>query len=123
MLTGLVGGRCRLCGTVQYPRGHYCVNPACKALDSQDAEPFAERPATVMSYTADQLTYSPDPPAYYGMVQFEGGGRMMTDFTDVDEGAVDVGTPMRMTFRIKDVDAARGFVRYYWKAAPVAVRH
>jgi hypothetical protein len=30
---------------------------------------------------------------------------------------------MRMTFRIKDVDAARGFVRYYWKAAPVAVRH
>jgi hypothetical protein len=26
---------------------------------------------------------------------------------------------MRMMFRIKDVDAARGFVRYYWKAAPV----
>ena len=54
------------------------------------------------------------------MIQFEGGGRMMTDFTDVDEGQVDVGTPMRMMFRVKDVDAARGFVRYFWKAAPAA---
>ena len=119
MITGLIGGRCRNCGTVQYPRGRYCVNPKCKALDSQDDEPFAERPATVMSYTADLLTYSPDPPAYYGMIEFEGGGRMMVDFTDVEDGRVEVGTPMRMMFRIKDVDAARGFVRYFWKAAPV----
>jgi hydroxymethylglutaryl-CoA synthase len=119
MITGLIGGRCRNCGTVQYPKGRYCVNPKCRALDSQDDEPFAERPATVMSYTADLLTYCPDPPAYYGMIEFEGGGRMMVDFTDVDDGAVEVGTPMRMMFRIKDVDAARGFVRYFWKAAPV----
>jgi hydroxymethylglutaryl-CoA synthase len=119
MITSLIGGRCRKCGTVQYPRGRYCVNPQCKALDSQDDEAFADSPAAVMSYTADLLTYCPDPPAYYGMIQFDGGGRMMIDFTDVDEGKVEVGTPMRMTFRIKDVDAARGFVRYYWKAAPV----
>jgi len=119
MITSLIGGRCRTCGTLQYPRGRYCVNPQCNALDSQDDQSFADRPASVMSYTADLLTYCPDPPAYYGMIQFDGGGRMMIDFTDVDEGKVDVGTPMRMTFRIKDVDAARGFVRYFWKAAPV----
>jgi uncharacterized OB-fold protein len=103
---------------VQYPRARYCVNPKCKALDSQDAEPFAGRRATVMSYTADALTYCPDPPAYYGMIEFDGGGRMMADFTDIDDGKVEVGMPMRMVFRIKDVDAARGFVRYFWKAAP-----
>ena len=119
MITSLIGGRCRSCGTVQYPRGRYCVNPKCKALDSQDAEPFAGRRASVMSYTADVLTYCPDPPAYYGMIEFDGGGRMMADFTDIEDGTVDVGTPMRMVFRIKDVDAARGFVRYFWKAAPV----
>jgi uncharacterized OB-fold protein len=95
------------------------VNPKCKSLDSQDAEPFSGRRATVMSYTADVLTYCPDPPAYYGMIEFDGGGRMMADFTDIDDGKVDVGTPMRMVFRIKDVDAARGFVRYFWKAAPI----
>jgi len=118
MITGLVGGRCRACGTVQFPRGRYCVNPQCNALDSQDDQPFSGTPAKVMSYTADALTYSPDPPHYYGMVQFDGGGRMMADFTDIDDGQVEVGMSMRMMFRIKEHDAARGFVRYFWKAAP-----
>jgi hydroxymethylglutaryl-CoA synthase len=118
MVTGLVGGRCRKCGTLQFPRGRYCVNPKCNALDSQDDQPFSEIGATVMSYTADVLTYSPDPPAYYGMIQFDAGGRMMADFADVDDGQVEVGMPMRMMFRIKENDTARGFVRYFWKAAP-----
>ena len=119
MITGLVGGRCRNCGTLQFPRGRYCVNPQCNALDSQDDQPFSDARAKVMSYTADALTYSADPPAYYGMVEFDAGGRMMADFTDVDEGKVEVGMPMRMLFRIKEHDTARGFVRYFWKAAPV----
>ena len=120
MVTGLVGGRCRACGTAQFPRARYCVNPACNALDSQDDQPFSGIRASVMSYTADVLTYSADPPAYYGMIRFEGGGRMMADFTDVDDGKVEVGMPMRMMFRIKEHDRARGFVRYFWKAAPAA---
>ena len=116
MVTGLVGGKCRACGTLQFPKGRYCVNPKCNALDSQDPHAFSDVPASVMSYTADSLTYSPSPPHYYGMVQFEGGGRMMADFTDIDN--VEVGMPMRMMFRIKEYDPARSFVRYFWKAAP-----
>lgn len=119
MITGLIGGRCRNCGTLQFPRGRYCVNPQCNALDSQDDQPFSEARSKVMSYTADVLTYSADPPAYYGMVEFDAGGRMMADFTDVDEGKVEVGMPMRMMFRIKEHDTVRGFVRHFWKAAPV----
>ncbi len=118
MITGLVGGRCRTCGTLQFPRGRYCVNPKCNALDSQDPHAFSEVPAKVMSYTTDMLTYSADPPAYYGMVEFDAGGRMMAEFTDIDHGKVEVGMPMRMMFRIKEQDAVRGFVRYFWKAAP-----
>ncbi|MBK5103626.1 MAG: hydroxymethylglutaryl-CoA synthase family protein [Burkholderiales bacterium] len=119
MITGLIGGRCRSCGTLQFPRGRYCVNPKCNALDSQDDQPFSDTRAKVMSYTGDVLTYSADPPAYYGMIEFDGGGRMMADFTDLDEGKVEVGMPMRMMFRIKENDTARGFVRYFWKAAPI----
>jgi len=118
MIEGLVGGRCRSCGTFQYPRARYCVNPACNALDSQDPQPFSDLSGKVMSYTADVLTYCPDPPAYYGMIQFDQGGRMMADFTDIDGSKLDVGLPMRMMFRIKEVDPSRGFVRYFWKAAP-----
>jgi 3-hydroxy-3-methylglutaryl CoA synthase len=118
MIEGLVGGKCRSCGTVQYPRQRYCVNPACNALDSQDDYVFSERTGKVISYTADGLTYSPDPPTYFGMVQVDGGGRMLMDFTEVDPASMDVGLPVRMVFRIKDADSNRGFVRYFWKAAP-----
>jgi len=119
MVQGLVGGKCRACGTVQFPKGRYCAEPTCNALDSQDDHHFADSTAKVLSYTADVLTYSPDPPACYGMIQFDEGGRFLADFTDVDAADIDVGMRMRMTFRIKDVDAARGFVRYFWKATSV----
>ncbi|MEI7446575.1 MAG: OB-fold domain-containing protein [Burkholderiales bacterium] len=118
MIEGLVGGKCRSCGTVQFPRQRYCVNPACNALDSQDDYVFSERTGKVLSYTADGLTYSPDPPTYFGMVQVDGGGRMLMDFTEVDPASMDVGLPVKMVFRIKDADPNRGFVRYFWKAAP-----
>lgn len=118
LVNRLVGGRCERCGTYQIPRLRICVNPACRAVDAQAPHSFAESRARVVSWSADTLTYTPDPPAYYGMVDFEEGGRLMVDFSDVDKGGVEVGMPMRMVFRVKDHDAARGFTRYFWKAAP-----
>ncbi len=44
----------------------------------------------------------------------------MLDFTDLDETDLVVGKPMRMMFRIKDIDQARGFRRYFWKASPAS---
>ena len=119
-VTRFIGGHCTACGTRQFPRTRVCVNPGCNAMDSQEREPFADKPGTVNSYTADRLTYSPDPPACYGMIQFAGGGRWMMDFTDVDEAELAVGQSMRMMFRVKDFDTQRGFRRYFWKAAPAA---
>jgi len=72
----------------------------------------------VQSWTADNLTYSLDPPQHFGMVVFEEGGRLMADLTDVDVGHVEVDMPMRMMFRVKEHDNQRGFTKYFWKAAP-----
>ena len=120
MIYGLVGGKCKVCGTVQFPRSQVCVNPNCHAIDSQDPYAMAGLECTVMSFTADSLVYSPDPPGYYGMITFPEGGRFMADFTDSDKEQVKVGAKMRMTFRIRDNDTMRGgFKRYFWKAAPV----
>jgi len=118
MLLGLMGGRCGKCGTIQFPKSNMCVNPNCNAVGTQEDQPFADLAGRIMSFTADQLTYSPDPPQLYGMVTFAEGGRMMVDFTDAEPGKVEVGLPMRMVFRIKEQDAARGFTRYFWKATP-----
>ena len=73
MILGLVGGKCRECGTPQYPKMDYCVNPACGALHSQDDYEFADAPAKVKTFTGDMLAISVDPPAIYGMVQFDDG--------------------------------------------------
>jgi uncharacterized OB-fold protein len=114
----LTGGRCTRCGTAQIPRSHVCANPDCRAVDTQEPHSFAESRGRVATWSADSLTYTPDPPAYYGMVDFEEGGRLTMDFTDVGPGGVEVGTQMRMVFRAKDHDPLRGFTRYFWKAAP-----
>ncbi len=118
LTTAFMGGKCRVCGTLQIPAAPICVR--CNAVDSQDPHPFAEASAFLKSYTADSLTYTINPPACYGMVQFDAGGRIMIDFTDVlPERELEVGMAMRMVFRVKDYDRKRGFRRYYWKAAPV----
>ncbi len=119
-VTSFIGGQCRNCGTRQFPRSRVCVNPNCGAFDSQEPHGFADKIGRVNSYTTDRLTYSPDPPACYGMIQFDEGGRWMMDFTDIDADSLAVGQPMRMMFRVKDVDQQRGFRRYFWKAAPAA---
>jgi len=43
----------------------------------------------------------------------------MSDLTDVmPDMELSVGMPLRMVFRVKDYDRARGFRRYFWKATP-----
>lgn len=117
---GLVGGRCTRTGTVQYPRSEISVNQNEAAVGTQEDYLFADRPAKILTYTADSLTYTPDPPNYYGMIEFEGGGRMSAEFTDADTNSIKVGAPMRMMFRIKAEDHQTGFTKYFWKAVPTA---
>ncbi len=120
MILGLVGGKCRECGTPQFPKADICVNPDCGAFHSQDDYEFADLPATVKTFTGDLLSVSVDPPAIYGMVQFEGGGRLVADFTDCELDDINVGLPVQMAFKRKGVDRERGFSNYFWKAVPMA---
>ena len=118
MLLGLVGGRCTQCGTLQFPRARVCVNPQCRATDTQEPYSFRDEPAKVSSWSADYLAFTPNPPSHYGMIDFENGGRLMTDFTDVEVGEIEVGMSVEMRFRIKSMDHPRGLPRYFWKAVP-----
>ena len=115
---GLVGGKCTKTGTVQFPRSDISVSQSQPAVGTQQDYPLADVPARIVTFTADSLTYSPDPPSWYGMIDFEGGGRMMAEFVDVAPEDVKVGRRMRMVFRIKAIDELRDFKRYFWKAVP-----
>jgi len=117
-VNSFIGGRCKACDTIQFPQALYCVNPECGAAETQVDYPLADASGKVVTYTADRLTFAMDPPAYFGLVEFEGGARTNLDFTEVEADNFDVGTPVSLHFRIKQFDTLRGFRSYFWKAAP-----
>lgn len=115
---GLIGSRCTACGTPQFPPQRVCVNPDCGAIDQMEDYSFARKRGTVFTYTSDALAYSVDPPAIYGIVDMDGGGRLFIDFTDCRLEELKVGMPMEMSFRRKYHDSFRGIHEYFWKAVP-----
>lgn len=117
--TGFQGAKCTACGTVQIPKHRYCVNPECDASDSQVAHPMSEATGHIQTWTADELTFDFNPPAYFGMVVFDGGGRLMMDITEVDPEVFDTGVAVDVHFRVKQIDSQRGFRKYFWKAIQV----
>jgi hydroxymethylglutaryl-CoA synthase len=118
-VTAFVGGQCSQCGTVQFPRSRACVNPDCRAFDTQQAFPLAECTGRVKTFTEDWLAVTRSPPHVYGNVSLDNGANVFSEFADTPSGALAVGTVVRYVFRIKDFDAVRGFRRYFWKATPV----
>lgn len=115
---GLWGSKCRKCGTAQYPQQRICVNPDCGSVNEMDEYLFSDKTGHVASYTGDMLAPSLNPPAIYGHVQFEGGGKYLFDFTDCELSEVKTGMPVVMSFRRKYKDDKRGISGYFWKAIP-----
>ncbi|MBU2550565.1 MAG: 3-hydroxy-3-methylglutaryl CoA synthase [Proteobacteria bacterium] len=115
---GLWGNKCTECGTVTFPPQRVCVNPDCGAIDKVEPILLSDKTAKIFNYTADNLAASNDPPAIYGTLQFETGGRYPFDFTDCELGELAVGNEMEMSFRRRTYDPKRGISRYFWKAVP-----
>jgi uncharacterized OB-fold protein len=79
---------------------------------------FSNKKGRIISYTGDNLAAAYNPPAIYGSIEFDIGGRCMFDFTDCDLDSLSVGLPVMMTFRQKYYDKKRDVVNYFWKALP-----
>jgi uncharacterized OB-fold protein len=119
MVLGLWGVKCKKCGTPQIPPQKVCVNGECGAMGEMEEHLFSNKIGHISSYTGDMLAASLNPPAIYGQIEFEGGGKMLFDFTDCDLDELKTGMAVRMSFRRKYYDAKRGISGYFWKAVPV----
>ena len=117
-ILGLQGSRCNRCGTQQYPPQRICVNPDCGAADEMEPLNFANKGGKIVSYTSDMLAATINPPAIYGNVDFDGGGRAMFEFADCTLDDLKVGSEVEFTFRIKYYDPKRDTTFYFWKAIP-----
>ena len=120
MIAALAGGKCSVCETVQFPLTRACVNPNCRAFDTQELYSLRDSPASVKTFTEDWLAFCPCPPLMYGNIQFANGANIMMEITDTEPGQLSVGLPVHPVFRIKDTDERRHFRRYFWKVAPNA---
>jgi uncharacterized OB-fold protein len=118
MVLGLWGSKCKKCGTLQLPPQKICVNKDCGAVGEMEEYRFADKIGHVASFTGDMLAASTNPPAVYGQVEFEGGGKMMFDFTDCSLDDLETGMAVSMSFRRKFYDEKRGISGYFWKAVP-----
>jgi 3-hydroxy-3-methylglutaryl CoA synthase len=87
-------------------------------LASDDARtPVADAQGTIVTFTIDKLSYSLSPPVVFAIVDFDGGGRLPIELTDVDADEVTIGGRVEMTFR--RLSTADGIHNYFWKARPV----
>ena len=118
-VTGFVGGKCAICGAIQFPKTNACVAPDCRVFGTLIDEPFADKVGRIRSFTEDFLAISENPPLMYGNVAFDDGGVLLMEFADAGPGELAVGQQVRFVFRIKDKDQKRRFQRYFWKAVPV----
>jgi hydroxymethylglutaryl-CoA synthase len=83
----------------------------------RQARPMADASGTIVTYTVDRLAYSPSPPVVFAVVDFDGGGRLPVELTDVEVDDVAIGGRVEMTFR--KLFTADGIHNYFWKARPV----
>lgn len=117
-MIGFIGGRDSK-GNVQFPKSRIPVRPDASGPEPMEDVRLADEAAKIVSVTADRLNFTPDPPFWFGLVQFENGARVMMEFTDGDVNGFAVGDQVRPRLRIKSRDTRRGFRTYFWKAAPV----
>lgn len=82
-----------------------------------EAAPMADILGTIATFTIDRLAYSPSPPIAFGIVDFDGGGRLPIELTDVRPEDVLIGGRVEMTFR--RLSSSDGIHNYFWKARPV----
>lgn len=116
-ITAFIGGRTAPDQPAEFPAMPVPLNGSLGA-DGYIPERLVDVPARVVSYTADYLTYSPEPPLHFGLVQFDNGARLLMEYVDVPKEGLAIQAEVEMRFRIKSIDRDRGYRQYFWKATP-----
>ncbi len=110
-----VGSRDQGSGELHLPPAR--VSRVGDAVDDMTAAPMSDTEGTIALFTIDRIAYSPSPPITFAVVDFDGGGRLPIELTDVDVDTLAIGDRVEMTFR--KLFTADDIHNYFWKARPV----
>jgi len=108
---GFVGARDPETGAIHLPPQRVSADGA--RVDAMEAVPMADVAGTIATFTIDRMVYSPSPPVVFAVVDFDGGGRLPVELTDLDADEVAIGKRVEMTFR--RLFTADGIHDYFWK--------
>jgi len=111
----LYGSKCTSCGTVQYPPQRVCTK--CQSKDHREEYKLSDKKGHIFTYAIDQLSWSKQVPVLIGVVDFEGGGRIMCEICDSNPDEMRIGMLVEMCFRKLDQDT--DIQNYFWKGRPV----
>ncbi|MBW1672367.1 MAG: hydroxymethylglutaryl-CoA synthase [Deltaproteobacteria bacterium] len=118
-ILALYGYKCKQCGTPQFsPLGQtsrVCV--VCQAKDNFEEYKFSDKKGKIFTYSVDSLQATRNPPGLNGVVDFDGGGRLICEVTDCEPDKIHVGMSVEMTFRM--MFQSKGINNYFWKAKPI----
>ena len=110
-----VGSRDQSTGALHLPPAR--VSREGGAIDEMERAPMSDVPGTVATFTIDRIAYSPSPPIVFAVVDFDEGGRLPIELTDVEADDLAIGDRVEMTFR--RLYTADGIHNYFWKARPI----
>ncbi len=118
-ISALYGVKCKKCGTPQLPPIGQTIRvcAVCQSKDDFEDYKFCDKIGKLFSYAVDQLQPTKNPPGLNGVVDFDGGGRLICELTDYDLDKVNIGMPVEMTFR--KMFQGKGIINYFWKAKPI----
>ncbi len=108
------GSKCKVCGKPHYPPQRVCAT--CHSVDQMEPYRFIGKKAWLRTFTLDGVSLSLDPPNNLVVVEFEGGGKMMTFLDDCDKNDIHVKMPVELSFR--RMFRAGQVNTYFWKVVP-----
>jgi hydroxymethylglutaryl-CoA synthase len=110
------GNKCQACGAIQYPPQRVCTK--CQSKDHFEDYKLSDKRGHVFTYAIDQLSWGKERPVLVGVVDFEGGGRVMCEICDSNPDEISIGMPVEMCFRKCGQNA--DIENYCWKARPAS---
>jgi 3-hydroxy-3-methylglutaryl CoA synthase len=111
------GSRCRKCGETVFPVQRVCYQ--CGAADDFEEVRVADLEGSVFTFTLDQLAGRSDDPLVIQTIAELGEEkvRFYGMLTDCAARRVEIGMPVRLTFR--RIYEGAGMHNYFWKCRPV----
>ncbi|MEC7577685.1 MAG: OB-fold domain-containing protein, partial [Actinomycetota bacterium] len=113
---GFIASRGDQSGLIHMPPSRLSIDET----DNDDAmlmQSMAASIGTVATFTVDHLVYSQNPPVVFAVVDFDNGGRIPIEVTDVADNEVEIGMNVEPTFR--KLFTADGLHNYFWKVRPI----